>query len=92
MHRILLVCGITACLFAFVILGIGAVLIKPATRAIGAAPTDLDAQIIVLSLSPTDSISGWFVKGQVGGGAVLLLHGVWGDRRAMVERARFLSH
>ena len=33
----------------------------------------------------------WFARGTPGGGAVLLLHGVRSDRRAMLARARFLQ-
>jgi fermentation-respiration switch protein FrsA (DUF1100 family) len=36
------------------------------------------------------TIQGWFVQGVPGEGAVLLLHGVRADRRAMLGRARWL--
>jgi dienelactone hydrolase len=42
--------------------------------------------------SPTGRrIGAWFAPGAPGGGAVLLLHPVRGDRRAMLGRARFLQ-
>jgi len=37
------------------------------------------------------SLSAWFVPGRPGAGAVLLLHGVRSNKRAMLPRARFLS-
>jgi fermentation-respiration switch protein FrsA (DUF1100 family) len=36
-------------------------------------------------------VAGWYLRGQPGRGAVLLLHGVRADRRHMLARARFLA-
>ncbi|MFZ6645091.1 alpha/beta hydrolase [Undibacterium sp. TJN25] len=38
-----------------------------------------------------ESVAGWIAPGRPGSGAVLLLHGVRGDRRQMTDRARFLN-
>ena len=37
------------------------------------------------------TIHGWFIPGQKGAGAIVLMHGVRANRLAMVGRARFLS-
>lgn len=71
------------------VLGAGEVLSRPEKNVIGPAPPDLDAAVVRLPLSPTESISGWFARG-AGRGAILLLHGVRADRTQMLDRARFL--
>lgn len=83
--------AVTAALLvaATVLLGAGEVLSHPAARTVGAAPSDLNAESVRLQMSPTDFIVGWFIRG-TGQGAVLLLHGVRGDRTQMLSRARFL--
>jgi pimeloyl-ACP methyl ester carboxylesterase len=68
----------------------GSILISPTQSAIGPPPPDLPAQKVVLPDATGAQIHGWFVAGTKGQGAVLLLHGVRADRRAMVQRARFL--
>ena len=40
---------------------------------------------------PDAAVSGWFIQGKAGQGAVLLLHGIRSDRRQMLGRARFLA-
>jgi uncharacterized protein len=81
----------------------GEALSWPATRAIGAAPGDLHAENVLLPLAPaaaagasgqaavSPAVAAWFARGKPGAGAVLLLHGVRADRRAMLARARFLQ-
>lgn len=69
---------------------LGAYLISPTQSRIGAPPPDLPAQAIVFPDAYGKPIHGWFVAGAKGQGAVLLLHGVRADRRAMIDRARFL--
>ena len=68
----------------------GSVLIVPTQTAIGAPPADLPAHAVVFPDAAGQSVHGWFVDGIQGQGAVLLLHGVRADRRAMANRARFL--
>jgi pimeloyl-ACP methyl ester carboxylesterase len=69
---------------------VGSQLISPAQAIIGPPPSDLPAQAVVFPDAAGESIHGWFVAGTKGQGAVLLLHGVRADRRAMINRARFL--
>lgn len=68
----------------------GEILSAPARRSIGPPPSDLAADSVTLPVNATESVVGWFARGQPGLGAVLLLHGVRSDRRQMVDRAKFL--
>jgi uncharacterized protein len=81
-------------LFALLALGglwtAGATLISPNQSNIGAPPSDLPAEAVAFPDKAGHPIHGWFVAGTQGQGAVLLLHGVRADRRAMTNRARFL--
>jgi alpha-beta hydrolase superfamily lysophospholipase len=69
---------------------VGSALIAPAQSHIGAPPSDLAAEAVAFPDAAGEPIRGWFVAGKQGQGAILLLHGVRADRRAMVNRARFL--
>jgi alpha-beta hydrolase superfamily lysophospholipase len=73
---------------------------RPAQRPQGPPPADLAARAVRLPVqapwaegpeAPAAAVAGWFTPGQPGRGAVLLLHGVRGDRRQMLGRARFLA-
>jgi alpha-beta hydrolase superfamily lysophospholipase len=75
---------------SLVLIGAGEVLSRPATRAIGAPPSDFPAEIVRISGAATGAIIGWFARGEPRQGAVLLLHGVRADRTQMLARARFL--
>jgi alpha-beta hydrolase superfamily lysophospholipase len=68
----------------------GGVLSAPAQRLVGAPPADLGAENVMFPSASGSRIHGWFAPGTPGRGAVLLLHGVRGDRRDMVSRAEFL--
>ena len=79
----------------FVMLGglawvVGGELSAPAPRSIGAPPASLGAEAITFPSASSSLIHGWYVPGSTGQGAVLLLHGVRGDRRDMLSRAEFL--
>jgi pimeloyl-ACP methyl ester carboxylesterase len=52
-------------------------------------PADLGARAMTLALPDGHAVAASFMPGR-SRGAVLLLHGIHGDRRDMVERARFL--
>jgi alpha-beta hydrolase superfamily lysophospholipase len=68
----------------------GSLLVGPTQSPIGQPPPDLAAQAVMFPDAEGEPIHGWFVAGTQNQGAVLLLHGVRADRRAMVNRARFL--
>jgi pimeloyl-ACP methyl ester carboxylesterase len=65
-------------------------LTDPANRDIGRPPLDLEASNITFASGSGTLIHGWLSHGKPGQGAVLLLHGLRGDRRDMLSRAKFL--
>lgn len=83
-------------LIVFVVLLLGAVvgagfyLSSPAPAHIGAPPADLPVESVTFISGSSAQLSGWFVAGRSGGGAVVLLHGLRANRLAMLRRARLL--
>ena len=76
-----------ACVASIVaVLCAGEVLSAPSRHVLGNAPPDLNAVNVRIG-----TVAGWMMRGRPGAGAVLLLHGVRGNRADMVERARFLA-
>jgi uncharacterized protein len=73
------------------VIGIGLIASAPAPTAIGAPPADLAAEAIEFQSASGATIRGWFVAGRPGGGAVVLMHGVRGNRIQMLRRARLLK-
>jgi len=69
---------------------VGGELSAPVPRSIGAPPESLGAATVIFPSASDSSIHGWYAPGLTGQGAVLLLHGVRGDRRDMLSRAEFL--
>lgn len=57
---------------------------------VGPAPDALGARPVQFPSASGSVIHGWLARGQPGGGAVVLLHGVGDDRRDMIGRATFL--
>ena len=72
------------------VVGAGFYLSSPAPERMGAPPADLPAESVTFVSGSGAWLSGWFVAGRPGGGAVVLMHGVRGNRLAMLRRARFL--
>ena len=89
MRRAILAVVVLALLGLVFVFGAGEELSRPAKRSIAQAPADLRAESVRLPISPTESVSGWFARGE-GRGVILLLHGIRADRTQMVDRARFL--
>ena len=75
---------------ALAMAGSGEALSHPALCEVGSPPADSPAERVSMRTSSNGVVAGWFVPGQPGHGAVLLLHGVRSNRLAMVTRARFL--
>lgn len=71
--------GGQACLFA-----------RPARSVVGSAPSSLGAQTVDFSSRSGSRIRAWLSPGRPGAGAVLLLHGMGGNRASMLTRAGFL--
>lgn len=69
----------------------GEILTRPARGHIGPPPPDLSAETVHIRYGKGQQVSGWFLPGRAGEGAVLLLHGVRGNRLQMLERARWLQ-
>jgi pimeloyl-ACP methyl ester carboxylesterase len=69
---------------------VGEMLSHSAHRAVGNSPADLQAKTVEIPTA-NGPVSGWLVRGKIGQGAILLLHGVRSDRRQMIGRARFLN-
>lgn len=89
MRRSILAVVVAVLLGLFLVFAAGEQLSRPAKRTIGQAPADLRAESVLLPISPTESVAGWFARGD-GRGAILLLHGIRADRTQMLGRARFL--
>ena len=89
-RRILLVGFVVIVFAAAVAWYVGGALSAPVPRVIGPPPAVLVADTVTFTSQSGSIIHGWFSRGSTGQGAVLLLHGVRGDRRDMLSRAEFL--
>lgn len=90
MHRYVIIFAIVIFGAVLTIWAAGEYLSYPAHRLIGTAPPDLPAERVTIATNNSEYVVGWLIKGQEKHGVVLLLHGVRGDRREMLPRARFL--
>lgn len=70
----------------------GEVLTRPVRAVIGEPPAGLRAESVRLPFGDGQHLAGWFLPGRPGEGAVLLLHGVRGNRLQMLARAQWLQH
>lgn len=68
----------------------GTQLTAPMASNVGAPPADLPVEPVAFDSASGSRLSGWFIAGKPGQGAVLLLHGIGANRLQMLERARFL--
>jgi fermentation-respiration switch protein FrsA (DUF1100 family) len=76
---------------AVIVLYVGFRISKPVRTRIEALP-DLDGlRPIELTPSSGARLAGWYAPGRPGGGGVVLMHGVWGNRLKMVRRAETLN-
>jgi hypothetical protein len=69
---------------------VGDRLSAPVLRTLGDPPADLGARNVEFQSSSGSVVHGWLSRGLPGQGAILLIHGVRGDRRDMLSRAGFL--
>jgi pimeloyl-ACP methyl ester carboxylesterase len=90
-RRMLVSLGVSAGLVILASLAAGEALSQAARRVIGPAPPDLMAQTVSIRSTEGDMVAGWFSAADRRQGAVLLLHGLRADRRAMLERARLFK-
>lgn len=71
---------------------IGGTLIAPQPRLIGEPPPDFPVQSITMQSEGGSTLKGWWIPGQHGKGAIVLMHGIRSNRLGMLERAKFLAH
>jgi uncharacterized protein len=69
----------------------GGLLSAPANEPIGNIPADLSGASVQIPSQSGGTLQGWYIPGQKGAGAVVLMHGVRANRLSMLDRARFLS-
>ena len=70
----------------------GLVLSAPSRASVGPPPAALPtAEAVTISSGSGAVLRGWWVPGLPGRGAVVLMHGVRGNRLQLVERARLLA-
>ena len=86
---IAMLCG--AALLIAAVFAVGLFLSAPARANIGAPPADLNAEQVTIASSSGATLRGWFIAGQPGAGAVVLMHGVQSNRLSMLPRARLLN-
>ena len=70
---------------------IGSVLVAPSNHPVGSPPPNLHAESVEFPSASGALIHGWLVAGQTNQGAIILMHGVHGDRRSMIARTEWLS-
>jgi dienelactone hydrolase len=91
MKRIIIALLVLALGMAGLSLAAGEWLTRPVRTAIGAPPAGLHAEAVRVPYGEGQQVSGWFLPGRAGEGAMLLLHGVRGNRLQMLARARWLQ-
>lgn len=74
------------------VLAVGLYLSSPARATIGTPPGVLaDARPVEIGTAAGGTLRGWWLQAPIkGGGAVILMHGVWNNRLYMVRRAQVL--
>jgi len=68
------------------------VLVEPTPKVIGPAPDELHAVSFTVGSESGTTIHGWHTQGNPGAGVIVLLHGIRGNRRTMLERIHWLNH
>jgi pimeloyl-ACP methyl ester carboxylesterase len=81
----LLVSALTAC--AVAVRGMA----SPARAVVGPPPAGIGAEAVSVPSGTGETLAGWFAPGRPGRGAVLLLHGIRSDRRALASRMALLA-
>ena len=82
-----LLCLATAIAVA-VLFGAAHSLTLPVPAIIGPPPADLAAETVIIATPGGERVAGWFADPKRKRAAVLILHGVHGNRREVVERQR----
>ncbi len=82
--------GAAICLGIVTVLILGKSLCAPCPQIIGALPPDLVGEAIAFQSASGSNLKGWLLPGKKRG-AVILMHGIRGNRTTMLGRARFLN-
>ena len=70
---------------------VGLALSAPHRSFVGPPPSDLaGAETVAIPSASGSLLQGWWLPGEHGPGAIILMHGVRGDRLGMLQRARVL--
>jgi len=91
MKRLLITLLILTLMLVGVSLAAGEYLTRPVRTAIGALPGGLNAETVTIPFGEGQLLAGWFLPGRANEGAVLMLHGVRGNRLQMLARASWLQ-
>lgn len=67
-------------------------LTAPAPASVGNCPNALTCENIEFPSESGSTIKGWFVKGEEGKGAIVIMHGLRANRSSLVERIKFLKN
>ena len=91
-RKLILICALGVLLITFLGAWLaGSLLSAAANQPVGNLPSDLAGSSVQFSSGSGTTIHGWFIPGKKGAGAIILMHGVRGNRLNMLDRARFLS-
>jgi len=92
MRRVLLLGSIALLgLLTALVYWAGDYLTRPSRADTGVPDAELHAHSLLFDSLSGVKLSAWFVQGSPRAGAILLLHGVRSNKRAMLSRARFLK-
>ena len=74
----------------FTLLQLGFWVTRPVPRDVGRPPSDLPIRPVSFPSPSGTNVRGWFIPGKSATGGILLMHGLYANRLAMLDRARFL--
>lgn len=73
------------------VIAVGLALSAPHRAEIGPPPSTLaNAEAVAIPSASGSLLQGWWLSGQPGAGAVILMHGIWENRLRMLRRAQVL--
>ncbi len=90
MKRLAALLGVTTVVLAAAVFYLSALLAAPAPSAVGLPPRDLAAESVAFQSDSGSKLRGWFILGEPGRPAIVLMHGIRANRLSMTSRARFL--
>jgi len=83
--------GVLVCLLFASFWELGTLLCAPAPGVVGNLPPTIRGENVQFQSGSGSKLRGWFLPGTARHGAVVLMHGVRGDRNHMLKRAVFLN-